>query len=110
MRTENEIRNAIKILDALDKFNNLNVMGKAKKEILLWVLAKDFKTKKKKVGIDRLDRWKKQYDFNCQLYNGDYTIYVSKDDVDVFEAGGHLAFKDAVDVVIKWLERVNKKK
>jgi len=57
--------------------------------------------------MKRLDKWKDMYDFNCQIYAGDYNIYVNKTDVDVFSTGGHETFNDALKVVLEWLERVN---
>lgn len=59
-------------------------------------------------GIARLEPYKHLYDFNCQLFNGEYNVYVERDLVDLFSVGGHADIDDAIDLVIEWIKRVNK--
>ncbi|MEI2271854.1 hypothetical protein OHD16_06835 [Sphingobacterium sp. ML3W] len=59
--------------------------------------------------FDRLEEWSNKYDFQVQIYDGDYNIYVEKDGVDLYSIGGEKTLKDAVDRIIEWIERVNRK-
>ena len=58
--------------------------------------------------MEELSKWS-DYDFNCQIYDGDFNIYVSKNDIEVFSTGGYSSFEGVKNVVIEWLKRVNKK-
>lgn len=57
--------------------------------------------------MKRLEKYKDTYNFNCQLYGGTWQIYVSKNDVDLTDTGGHVKLSDAVKVIVEWLNRVN---
>lgn len=58
--------------------------------------------------LKELEKWKGIYDFGIQLYNGDWNIYISKDDVDLYSIGGDRVLKDALTTILEWINRVNK--
>lgn len=59
--------------------------------------------------FDRLEEYSNMYDFNIQIMDGDYNIYIERYGVDLYSIGGDRTLKDAVDRVIEWIERVNRK-
>ena len=48
MRTEKEIKETVKIFNDLAKIGRLTEMAKLSRDMLLWVLGKDFRVKKEK--------------------------------------------------------------
>jgi hypothetical protein len=47
------------------------------------------------------------YDFNIQIMDGDFNIFVNRGGTDLFSTGGHKTFSEAKTEVIKWIKRVN---
>lgn len=66
------------------------------------------KNKGLKYYFKKLIEWNDVYDMNFQMYAGEFNIYLSKRDVDVFETGGHLTPENALKATLKWIEKVNK--
>lgn len=57
--------------------------------------------------FDALEQYSHMYDFNIQIMDGDYNIFVSRDLFEIYSVGGDKTLKDAVDRVIEWILRVN---
>ena len=65
------------------------------------------KNKGLKYYFKKLIEWNDVYNMNFQMYDGEFNIYLSKEDIDVFETGGHLTPEDALKTTLKWIEKVN---
>ena len=49
-----------------------------------------------------------QYDFNCQFMNGEWNIFIEKNDVDLTSFGSFNDLSEAVEEALKYLNRINK--
>ncbi|MFD1770837.1 hypothetical protein [Sphingobacterium suaedae] len=58
--------------------------------------------------MDRLAQYAHMYDFNVQIMNKEYNIYVDRDLIDLHSVGGYETLDEAVDEVIKWILRLNR--
>ena len=52
-----------------------------------------------------------KYEINFQLWGkGNYNIYISKDDVELWSSGGHETADEAMTEALRYLRRINKVK
>lgn len=69
-------------------------------------LQQTLKTKQMKDLKKYADKY--GYDFNIQIMDGDFNIYVNRGgSVDLFSTGGHKTFDEAKSKIVKWIKRVN---
>jgi len=54
--------------------------------------------------------WGKIYDFNLQLFNDEFNLYIEKNGVDLESFGGYQTESEVVEVAENYLNRVNPKK
>ena len=59
--------------------------------------------------LKELTGWNDVYDMTFQMYDGEFIIYLSKNDVDVFVTGGNATPEEALKKTLIWIRRVNKK-
>lgn len=59
--------------------------------------------------FNRLDKYAGKYDINFQLWGEDrYSIYISKDGIDLADFGGRATANEAMTDALQYLDRINK--
>lgn len=60
--------------------------------------------------IKRIEEYAGKYEFSFQFWGeGNNNIYIVKDDVDLYDSGGHETIKDCLENALKYLDRINRK-
>lgn len=60
--------------------------------------------------IKRIEHYAEKYEFNFQFWGeGNNNIYIIKDDVALYDSGGHETIKDCLEDTLKYLDRINRK-
>lgn len=61
--------------------------------------------------MKRIEEYAGKYEFNFQFWGaGNNNIYIMKDNVDLYDSGGHETIKDCLEDALKYLDRINRKK
>lgn len=59
--------------------------------------------------IKEIERWSQKYDFSFQFWGEGYNnVYISKDDVDLYDTGGYETVEEVIKVTLNWIYRVNR--
>lgn len=56
----------------------------------------------------QLQKWKDVYDVNFQMYGGEFNIYLSKNDIELYSMGGCETPEEALNGCLAWINKVNK--
>lgn len=59
-------------------------------------------------GLSRLERFKRWYDINLQLFNGEYNIFLERGGVTLFHIGGYESIEKIIDETEAWIIRVRR--
>ena len=59
--------------------------------------------------VKELIKWKNHYNISIQIYDEQFNIYISRNDVDLYSCGGYDNINDAAQVALEWIKKVNKK-
>lgn len=57
--------------------------------------------------LDELLTWRIKYDITIQMYDGDFNIYISKNDINLYCPGGYEDLWEAIQDALNWLNKVN---
>lgn len=60
--------------------------------------------------FDKLNKYAGKYEISLQVWGpGKYTIYISKDGIDLWDRGGFETAEEAMKEAVNYLSRINKK-
>lgn len=61
--------------------------------------------------IKRIEEYSEKYEFNFQFWGPmNNNVYILKQDVNLYDSGGHETIKDCLEDALKYLDRINLKK
>jgi hypothetical protein len=70
--------------------------------------ANSIEEKSEKLTLQSLrNKFKNKYDYNLQMMNGVFNIYIAKYNVDLWDTGGHLTEHDAILEALNYLNKIN---
>lgn len=58
--------------------------------------------------MQRLLKYSSKYEINFQMWPKQYSIYISKDGIDLHSVGGYDCPNDVIEVALQYLDRINK--
>lgn len=59
--------------------------------------------------MQEIEKWSEKYDFSFQFWGKDYNnIYISKDQIDLYDTGGYETVEDVLKVALEWVYKVNR--
>lgn len=59
--------------------------------------------------FEQLDKYADRYQISFQMGGkGRYTIFIDKDDIDIFTEGGHSTANEAIKSALDYLNKINK--
>ncbi|MEK6883460.1 MAG: hypothetical protein AABY22_27785 [Nanoarchaeota archaeon] len=53
------------------------------------------------------NKFKNKYEYNLQMMNGEFNIYIQKDDVDLWSSLGNLTEHEAISEAMEYINRIN---
>jgi hypothetical protein len=63
----------------------------------------------KSILLEEIEKWSQKYELSFQFWgNGCNNVFISKDGVDLYDAGGYSSIEDVLTVALKWIYRVNR--
>lgn len=62
----------------------------------------------KGILLEEIIKWSKKYDFNLQIWDGNNSCYIEKDDVEIHSIGGYESVEELLADVLEWIYRVNR--
>ena len=57
--------------------------------------------------LKELERFSDKYEYNIQVWNSGNAIYLSKDDVELINYGGHISLVNCMRKILEYIYRIN---
>jgi hypothetical protein len=58
--------------------------------------------------VVEIEKWSEQYDLSFQFWGaGNNNLYISKDNVELYDTGGYESIEDVLEEAVDWIEKHN---